>query len=153
VVDGDARPVGWVDPGQPGRTLPLGATFDVEAGTLRNALDAVLTSPVSLAVGVVPGSGRYAGVATTETILAGVHRARVRQTETVTVRKDATPDAEPEDGHATVELGEESGQDVAAEALRPEDAPAAGADRTQQESDLPTEESRAVRDDGTDVRR
>jgi len=76
VVDGDARPLGWVDPAQPGRTLALGATFDVESGTLRSALDAVLTSPTGLAVGVVPGSGRYAGVVATPTILAGVQRAR-----------------------------------------------------------------------------
>ena len=166
VVDGEARPVGWIQSGQPGRTLPLGATFDVEAGTLRNALDAVLTSPVSLAVGVVPGSGRYAGVATTETILSGVHQARVRQTgtemETVTLQPqptseapgDGNGDAEPDDRHAaTAELGDESGQDVEAEALRDDDPSAVGADLTQQESDLVTEESRAVRNDDTEVRR
>ena len=103
---------------------------------------------------MVPGSGRYAGVATTETILAGVHRARVRHTETVTVQDDATPDADTEGGHAaTAQLGDESGQDVAAEALRPDDAPTAGPDLPQQESDLITEESRAVRDDDSEVRR
>ena len=97
VVDGDARPVGWVLPGEPGRTTSLGSTFDVEAGTLRNALDAVLTSPVGLAVGVVPGSGRYAGVVSTGTILEGVHQARAHQVESVTLRDApaATSEGEP----------------------------------------------------------
>ncbi|SDT37726.1 osmoprotectant transport system ATP-binding protein [Friedmanniella luteola] len=217
VVDGDARPVGWVLPGQPGRATPLGATFDVEGGTLRNALDAVLTSPVGLAVGVVPGSGRYAGVVSTATILAGVQQARVHHAESVTVQEGPRqpvapgPDPEPtapdptddvgpghdhrgwstsaggstalapEDEHAaTAELGDESGQDVDAETFGGEadDQPPAddrgpdehehgaaeqgpddqGADRRaadlyQHESDLVTEESRAVQPDDTDVRR
>ena len=106
VVDADARPVSWVLPGEPGRTTPLGSTFDVESGTLRNALDAVLTSPVGLAVGVAPGSGRYAGVVSTETILAGVARARARQVESVTLHEDA-PDApdDASDGAADDEPG------------------------------------------------
>ncbi|GAA1827673.1 ABC transporter ATP-binding protein [Microlunatus capsulatus] len=154
VVDGDARPVGWVLPGEPGRTTALGSTFDVESGTLRNALDAVLTSPVGLAVGVVPGTGRYAGVVSTETILAGVHQARARQVESVTVRPEAGADAADagtglahddeaapghdhrgwsappadasagQDEHGTAELGDESGQDVDADAFGPD----AGAD-------------------------
>ena len=152
VVDGEARPVGWVLPGDSGRTAPLGSTFDVESGTLRNALDAVLTSPVGLAVGVVPGSGRYAGVVSTETILAGVHRARVQQVESVTVREeagklpaaaggatavDAGEGSEQDPGvgaqeHAvTAELGDESGQDVDASAFGPDGS--GGPERRQDE--------------------
>jgi len=188
VVDADARPVGWLLPGQRGRTVALGATFDVESGTLRNAFDAVLTSPVGLAVGVVPGSGRYAGVVSTETILAGVHEARVSQVESLSLRDHGAESSErepvtdpggadpaeghdarggpagatalePEDEHAaTAELGDESGQDVEPETFGPADAdgrPAepAGAELRQHESDLITEESRAVQPDDTDVRR
>ena len=92
VVDGDARPLGWVAPAGGGGTIPLGATFDVESGTMRNALDAVLTSPVGLAVGVVPGSGRYAGVVATETILAGVRRAKANlATESIAVASERAP--------------------------------------------------------------
>ncbi|GAA1434029.1 ABC transporter ATP-binding protein [Microlunatus lacustris] len=150
VVDAEARPVGWLLPGQRGRTVALGATFDVESGTLRNAFDAVLTSPVGLAVGVVPGSGRYAGVVSTGTILAGVHEARVAQVEAVTLRGPGTePEPatdhgghapaeghddvqdspagatalEPEDEHAaTAELGDEGGQDVEPGSFGPADA-------------------------------
>jgi osmoprotectant transport system ATP-binding protein len=105
VVDGEARPRGWVDPAQPGHTLPLGATFDVESGTLRNALDAVLTSPVGLAVGVQAGSGRYAGVVATETVLAAMKRTKTRQVqESVTVApgsRDADEDQLATDQPAT----------------------------------------------------
>jgi osmoprotectant transport system ATP-binding protein len=119
VVDGDARPLGWVDPSRPGRTLPLGSTFDVEGGTLRGALDAVLTSPVGLAVGVVPGTGRYAGVATSEAILAGVRHARAPEPERETVAVQApagaeggSPPPETDQRAGTGELGDESGHDV-----------------------------------------
>ncbi len=155
VLDGDARPVGWVLPGRPGVTAPLGATFDVEQGTVRHALDAVLTSPVGLAVGVAPGSGRYAGVVSTETILAGVHQVRVRQAETVTLRDEspgATPaDQEPlsgDDPH-TAELGEESGQEVDADAFAPgppllTEGANPATELPQREGDRETEELRPV---------
>ena len=52
VVDGDARPVGWLDRQRPGRVLGLGATFMPESDTMRNALDSALTSPFGLAVAV-----------------------------------------------------------------------------------------------------
>jgi osmoprotectant transport system ATP-binding protein len=146
VVDGDARPLGWVDPARPGRTLPLGSSFDVEGGTLRSALDAVLTSPVGLAVGVVPGTGRYAGVATTEAILAGVHHRPPPQPEreTITVDRAGAGDG---GGHAlgadehtgTAELGDESGQDV-------DPASLIGI-----EGELSTAEDRSPRADADDV--
>ena len=149
VVDGDARPLGWVDPARPGHTLPLGSSFDVETGTLRSALDAVLTSPVGLAVGVFPGTGRYAGVATTEAILAGVHRRRAPQPEreTITVDPagagDGAAHALGDDERAgTAELGDESGQDV-------DPASLVGI-----ESGLSAAEDRSPRaDDDVDVRR
>ena len=76
VVDQDARPLGWADGSRPQGMSPLGATFDVEHGTLRHALDAALTSPYGLAVAVTASSGRYAGVATAAAILASVGGAR-----------------------------------------------------------------------------
>jgi osmoprotectant transport system ATP-binding protein len=94
VVDGEARPLGWVDAAQEGRTVALGATFDVESGTLRNALDAVLTSPVGLAVGVHAGSGRYAGVVTTETVLAAMKRAKASHPQESITLAATTPDPE-----------------------------------------------------------
>jgi osmoprotectant transport system ATP-binding protein len=146
VVDGDARPLGWVDPGRPGRTLPLGSSFDVEGGTLRSALDAVLTSPVGLAVGVFPGTGRYAGVATTEAILAGVHHRRPSQPEreAITVERAGAGDggahALGAEQHAgTAELGDESGHDIDP------------ADLVGTESELSTAEGRSPRADADDV--
>ena len=168
VVDGDARPLGWVDPARGGGTIPLGATFDVESGTMRHALDAVLTSPVGLAVGVLPGSGRYAGVVATETILAGVRKARTRpEQESVTVVGDRPPASDDpgadtagggahalaaHDGGAqdrvgddephqvSAELGDESGQDVDPAALRAGDP---GAGLLTQEGGLSAQETRA----------
>jgi len=90
----------------------------------------VLTSPVGLAVGVVPGSGRYAGVVSTETILSRVTQIRVQHEDAVVVR---APGSRPaghvvEDGHAAIAgLGAEGGQDVAFEALRPQDDDGDGA--------------------------
>jgi osmoprotectant transport system ATP-binding protein len=146
VVDGDARPLAWVDPARPGQTLPLGSTFDVESGTLRGALDAVLTSPVGLAVGVVPGTGRYAGVVTTEVILAGVHQLRAPQhdREAINVeRADAGTggaDAPGADEHAgTAELGDEGGHDIDPASL------------TGIESELSAAEDRSPRADADDV--
>ncbi len=159
VVDGDARPVGWVVPGRPGETVPLGPTFDVETGTLRSALDAVLTSPVGLAVAVVPGTGRYAGVAATETILAGVSRVRGEPVESIAVRPaDAVPrepsstadrnggtEASQGGPHPTAELGDESGQDVDPDAIRPENELAA--------QELAGDAPQSREDDRTETRR
>ncbi|WP_375424707.1 ABC transporter ATP-binding protein [uncultured Friedmanniella sp.] len=112
VVDGDARPTGWVDATAAGGVLPLGATFDVDEGNVRSALDAALTSPFGLAVGVTARGGRYAGVVTAATILAAVHGTRA-----------ASPAAEPEQhgyrDHAYAELGDESGDEIDASVLGP----------------------------------
>jgi len=164
VVDADARPVGWVDPARPGQVRALGAIFEVESGTLRSALDAALTSPYGLAVGVSAAGGRYAGVATAETILAAVAQTRREDRPApVLVGDPSGPSAQPDeqtgpegvgatadsgahalaapaepdraddaedDGHRTdppgdgdgyAELGDESGQDVDPDVLRPED--------------------------------
>ena len=126
VVDQDAHPTGWVGPG-PGHLLPLGATFDVEQGNLRAALDAALTSPHGLAVGVTT-SGRYAGVATAEAILAEASSSRTvppGPTETVAVRPaEAAPEPQspPQPAHGGAVAG--------AHALAPEqDSRTPGEDR------------------------
>lgn len=115
VLDADARPTGWVDADRPGELLPLGATFDVESGDLRSALDAALTSPFGLAVGVGARS-RFAGVASADTILASLRSGRPAP---------AVVEGQPSHGygdHAWAELGAESGDDVDAIALEPEEA-------------------------------
>jgi hypothetical protein len=106
----------------------------------------VLTSPVGLAVGVFPGTGRYAGVATTEAILAGVHHRRPSQPEreAITVERAGAGDggahALGAEQHAgTAELGDESGHDIDP------------ADLVGTESDLSTAEGRGPRADADDV--
>ncbi|HET9873697.1 MAG TPA: ABC transporter ATP-binding protein [Propionibacteriaceae bacterium] len=76
VVDGDAKPLGWVDAERSGQVTILGATFDPERDTLRSALDSALTSPVGLAVAVPKSTGRYAGVVSATQILASVTQSR-----------------------------------------------------------------------------
>ena len=86
VVDGDARPVGWLDRQRPGRVLGLGATFIPESDTLRNALDSALTSPFGLAVAVEKDTGRFAGVVTAREILEQVKGSRAAVAESISIR-------------------------------------------------------------------
>ena len=102
VIDKAAKPLGWVDPHRPGDTLALGSTFDPEKDTLRVALDAALTSPAGLAV-AVGKDGRYAGVASAESILRQVAEARATHSESVTIQQSDADD------HTTVAPGAESG--------------------------------------------
>ncbi len=128
VVDADARPTGWVDPARPGELLPLGATFDIETGDVRSALDAALTSPFGLAVGVSAGGSRYAGVVTAATILAALPAVRgARTTAAAETAEDpnVAQDADAHRGyadHAYAELGDESGEDIDSSALVSADA-------------------------------
>ncbi|HKH54271.1 MAG TPA: ABC transporter ATP-binding protein [Propionibacteriaceae bacterium] len=83
VVDADARPLGWTDPSRPTGLHPVGSTFDPETDTLRIALDAALTSPVSLAVAVNRASGRFAGVVSAQQILTQVAEVKGAQQESI----------------------------------------------------------------------
>lgn len=76
LVDNDAVPLGWVDQEQPGAVLPLGDVFDPGTGSLQDALNASLTSPVGLAVAVTRGTGRYAGVLSAAEIVAAAVEQR-----------------------------------------------------------------------------
>lgn len=93
VVDQDARPLGWVDGSRPDVMIPLGATFDVEHGSVRSALDAALTSPFGLAVAITASSGRYAGVATAAALLAQVAARSERSRESIAVAPPSEPAA------------------------------------------------------------
>jgi osmoprotectant transport system ATP-binding protein len=157
VLDADARPLGWVEPGRLERMLPLGSTFDVESGTLRGALDSVLTSPVGLAVGVLPGTSRYAGVVSADEVLAGLHRARepehqrgfVAGAAEETLVRQGQPSSGDEQGRA--ELGDESGQDVDPASFDQGDA---SSSRPAVDGEGPAEEPRAVAaPDDVDARR
>lgn len=76
LVDNDAVPLGWVDPERAGSVLPLGDVFDPGSGSLQEALNAALTSPVGLAVAVTRGTGRYAGVLSAAEIVAAAVEQR-----------------------------------------------------------------------------
>ena len=93
VIDSAAKPLGWIDPGSPEHTTPLGSTFDPEKDTLRLALDSALTSPVGLAV-AVGQDGRYAGVVSAASILEQVAQSRTAGPEAITVQ----PSPEPVEG-------------------------------------------------------
>jgi osmoprotectant transport system ATP-binding protein len=84
VVDNDHRPLGWLatgtgDPPPPatGQVTPqllnLGGTLARESGTLREALDAALSSPSGRGVAVTD-EGRYAGTVTATQVLALIER-------------------------------------------------------------------------------
>lgn len=88
LVDNDAVPLGWIDPEQPGTVLPLGDVFDPGSGSLQEALNASLTSPVGLAVAVTRDTGRYAGVLSAAEIVAAAVEQR-----TVAVRAGAEAEA------------------------------------------------------------
>ncbi len=85
VIDGDARPVGWIDTERSGLVHPMGSTFVRETDTLRAALDSALTSPYALAVALEPETGRYAGVVPADAILAQVATQRSGAPESVTL--------------------------------------------------------------------
>jgi osmoprotectant transport system ATP-binding protein len=87
VVDGDAKPVGWVDRSRPGQVLGLGSIFDPETDTLRAALDSALTSPVGLAVAVHHDTGRYAGVVGAAAVLSQVTESRAAVADTISGRR------------------------------------------------------------------
>jgi len=86
VVDGDAKPIGWLDQARPGQVFPLSSTFRPESDNLRVALDSALVSPFGLAVAVDSETGRYAGVVAAKTILARISDARITLAESVSVR-------------------------------------------------------------------
>lgn len=92
VVDAEARPLGWVDPGRPTGVQPVGATFDPETDTLRTALDGALTSTNGLAVAVHRASGgRYAGVVAAQEILSRAQQTRSAQAELISVSGEIEP--------------------------------------------------------------
>lgn len=133
VVDQDARPLGWVDGSGPDGLIPLGATFDVESGSLRSALDAALTSPYGLAVGVAASSGRYAGVATAAVILASVAGSRSersgrseRSRESVAVTGSGPPAPAPDTAVPTTSGAHRLDAEVAAAEVQAATAPHRG---------------------------
>ena len=93
VLGSDGQPAGWVDP-ESGRTLPVGSVFDPSVDTLRFALDAALSSPVGLAVGVDKATGRYAGVVQASDILDCVRTERVDFARAHTLKVDPDPAAD-----------------------------------------------------------
>jgi osmoprotectant transport system ATP-binding protein len=83
VVDNDARPQGWLAVGggpDAGQVTPellnLGGTLATEAGTLRESLDAALSSPSGRGVVVGP-DGRFAGTVTASQVLARIEEQAV----------------------------------------------------------------------------
>ena len=102
VLDGDARPVGWVDAERPGLVHPIGATFVRESDTLRAALDSALTSPYAIAVAVDPDTGRYTGTATADAILDQVRTARRTHPESVTLQAAEAREQQSAEAQAAV---------------------------------------------------
>lgn len=76
VLDETGRPVAWVDPERPGGTLPLGVTFDPARDSLRQALDAALSSSFGKAVAVTGEAGRYAGVVAADEVMRALAEHR-----------------------------------------------------------------------------
>ena len=142
VLDGDARPIGWVDTERPGLVHPMGATFVRETDTLRAALDSALTSPYALAVAVEPETGRYSGVVPADAILAQVATQRTGSPESVTVRAAGEREqqtSEAADAVATAYTQLEDGDDgqVADEPTRDEPADAEPTDEARTATDEP----------------
>ena len=74
-VDEAGRPVGWVEPRQPGaEPIPIGHPFIAHTDSLRAALDAAVLCPTGWAVGV-DGEGRAVGVVSQEEIAAAIRTA------------------------------------------------------------------------------
>ena len=92
VVDADSKPLGWLASGglQDGalsgdvtpELLNLGGTLATEAGTLREALDAALSSPSGRGV-VVHGDGTFAGTVTAGQVLGKI------ESRAADIRRDA----------------------------------------------------------------
>jgi osmoprotectant transport system ATP-binding protein len=142
VIDGEARPTGWVDRTRPGKVLPLGSTFDPEADTLRTALDAALTSPVGLAVAVSRTSGgRFAGVVGAREILSQVVKAKL-EPESVRIGDAGASSAKSAAADTTAAKGSEEtpGASGAADATGSEQTAAADTAATPTTA-LPTTES------------
>jgi len=102
VIDGDARPVGWIDTERTGLVHPMGSTFVRETDTLRAALDSALTSPYALAVALEPETGRYAGVVPADAILAQVATQRSGSPESVTLQAAAAREQQSTQAAAAV---------------------------------------------------
>ncbi len=95
VVDQDNRPLGWLAAGGGELSdnyspiipavLNLGGTLASESGTLREVLDAALSSPSGRGV-VVDGDGRLAGTITAERVLAQIKSQQVAAQPSVETR-------------------------------------------------------------------
>ncbi len=103
VVDGDRRPVGWVNPaalpnsGPVGRarTIGVGHAFKAETDSLRAALDSAVLSPTGWAVGA-DADGRVLGVISQESIAAAIRAAHAQETaDQERVAAAAARDAKP----------------------------------------------------------
>jgi osmoprotectant transport system ATP-binding protein len=88
VVDADSKPLGWVStestkdgPVLPDALVSGGSLFEVDsetagtAGSLRNALDAALSSPAAVGI-AVDKTGAVVGGVTADTVLAALADAR-----------------------------------------------------------------------------
>ena len=104
VLDEHEAPQGWVEPARihgpvTREQLHRGGTVTSVDGTLRQALDATLSSPAGLGV-VVDADGRLAGTVRPGAVLEAIERARVRAQQS-----GVAYDSEPVDEPASV-LGE-----------------------------------------------
>jgi osmoprotectant transport system ATP-binding protein len=84
VLDADHRPLGWLSPDQTARDgnvfpelLNLGGTLATEAGSLREVLDAALSSPSGRGV-IVNAEGRFAGTVTAPEVLERIQETDAR---------------------------------------------------------------------------
>ena len=82
LVDADGKPLGWIAENRlPDREIteedliPGGSLYNVDLGSLREALDAALSSPSGLGV-AVDADGRVIGSVTADDVLAALAQAR-----------------------------------------------------------------------------
>ncbi|MBW0102391.1 ABC transporter ATP-binding protein [Pseudonocardia sp. KRD291] len=83
VLDGERRPLGWIDGGHrpggatvsEGDVVPGGSLYPVGSGSLRGALDAALSSPSGRGV-AVDADGRVAGSISADDVLTALPDAR-----------------------------------------------------------------------------
>nr|WP_198424102.1 ATP-binding cassette domain-containing protein [Microlunatus antarcticus] len=145
VLDGDARPVGWVDEGRPGLVHPMGATFVRESDNLRAALDSALTSPYALAVAIDPETGRYAGVVPADAILAQVTTQRSGSPESVTLQAAEAREQQSTEAQAAVTSAYAQLDDAAEGDVT--DGPARDEPAGTQPSGEPADEARTTTDE------